>query len=52
VTGASADRVAGDGPNLASEIVDEQPAATVVACADSGRAVTLQRAFSTRYFRP
>jgi glycerol-3-phosphate dehydrogenase (NAD(P)+) len=37
---------------LASEIGDEQPAATVVACADSGRAVTLQRAFSTGYFRP
>jgi glycerol-3-phosphate dehydrogenase (NAD(P)+) len=53
VTGASADRVAVvTGPNLASEIVDEQPAATVVACADSGRAVTLQRAFSTGYFRP
>jgi glycerol-3-phosphate dehydrogenase (NAD(P)+) len=40
------------GPNLASEIADEQPAATVVACADSGRAVALQRALSTRYFRP
>jgi glycerol-3-phosphate dehydrogenase (NAD(P)+) len=53
VTGASPDRVAVvTGPNLASEIVDEQPAATVVACADSGRAVTLQRAFSTGYFRP
>jgi glycerol-3-phosphate dehydrogenase (NAD(P)+) len=53
VTGAGPDRVAVvTGPNLASEIVDEQPAATVVACADSGRAVTLQRAFSTGYFRP
>jgi glycerol-3-phosphate dehydrogenase (NAD(P)+) len=40
------------GPNLASEIADEQPAATVVACADSGRAVALQRALSTGYFRP
>jgi glycerol-3-phosphate dehydrogenase (NAD(P)+) len=40
------------GPNLASEIADEEPAATVVACADSGRAVALQRALSTRYFRP
>ena len=40
------------GPNLASEVVDEQPAATVVACGDSGRAVALQRAFSTTYFRP
>jgi glycerol-3-phosphate dehydrogenase (NAD(P)+) len=53
VTGAGPDRVAVvTGPNLASEIVDEQPAATVVACADSGRAVTLQRAFLTGYFRP
>jgi len=53
VTGADTARVAVvTGPNLASEIVEEQPAATVVACADSGRAVTLQRAFSTGYFRP
>ncbi len=53
VTGADPSRVAVvTGPNLASEIVDEQPAATVVACSDSGRAVTLQRAFSTSYFRP
>lgn len=40
------------GPNLANEIADEQPAATVVACSDSGRAVALQRALSTGYFRP
>jgi glycerol-3-phosphate dehydrogenase (NAD(P)+) len=40
------------GPNLAREVLDEQPAATVVACTDSGRAVTLQRALSTGYFRP
>ncbi len=53
VTGADPSRVAViSGPNLASEIADEQPAATVVACNDSGRAVTLQRAFSTGYFRP
>ena len=53
VTGADPARVAVvTGPNLASEILDEQPAATVVACTDSGRAVTLQRAFSTGYFRP
>ncbi|BBZ27813.1 glycerol-3-phosphate dehydrogenase [NAD(P)+] [Mycolicibacterium madagascariense] len=53
VTGADPARVAVvTGPNLATEILDEQPAATVVACTDSGRAVTLQRAFSTRYFRP
>lgn len=53
VTGADPSRVAVlTGPNLASEILQEQPAATVVACTDSGRAVALQRAFSTRYFRP
>jgi glycerol-3-phosphate dehydrogenase (NAD(P)+) len=53
VTGVDAARVAVvTGPNLASEIADEQPAATVVACSDSGRAVALQRAFSTGYFRP
>ncbi|MBO0677270.1 NAD(P)-dependent glycerol-3-phosphate dehydrogenase [Mycolicibacterium sp. S2-37] len=53
VTGADPGRVAAvSGPNLASEIVDEQPAATVVACSDSGRAVTLQRALATGYLRP
>lgn len=53
VTGANPGRIAViTGPNLASEVVDEQPAATVVACADSGRAVALQRALSTGYFRP
>lgn len=53
VTGVDPSRVAVvSGPNLASEIVDEQPAATVVACADSGRAVALQRALATGYFRP
>lgn len=53
VTGADPARVAVvTGPNLASEVAAQQPAATVVACADSGRAVALQRAFSTPYFRP
>ncbi|SRX81207.1 NAD(P)H-dependent glycerol-3-phosphate dehydrogenase [Mycolicibacterium parafortuitum] len=53
VTGADAGRIAAiTGPNLASEIGDEQPAATVVACTDSGRAVALQRALATKYFRP
>jgi glycerol-3-phosphate dehydrogenase (NAD(P)+) len=53
VTGVDASHVAVvTGPNLASEIADEQPAATVVACTDSGRAVTLQRALNTGYFRP
>lgn len=40
------------GPNLAGEIAAGQPAATVVACTDSGRAVTLQRMLNTGYFRP
>ena len=53
VTGADPARVAAlTGPNLASEIAREQPAATVVACSDSGRAVTVQRALATGYFRP
>ena len=53
VTTADPGRVAVvTGPNLASEIVEQQPAATVVACSDSGRAVALQRALSTGYFRP
>lgn len=53
VTGADPAQVAVlSGPNLAAEIADEQPAATVIACLDSGRAVALQRALNTRYFRP
>ncbi len=53
VTGVDSSQVAVvSGPNLAAEIADEQPAATVVACTDSGRAVALQRALSTGYFRP
>ncbi|RCW39157.1 glycerol 3-phosphate dehydrogenase (NAD(P)+) [Halopolyspora algeriensis] len=47
------DRVAVvSGPNLAKEIADEQPTATVVACSDHDRAVALQQACSTGYFRP
>ncbi len=53
VTGVDPAQVAVvSGPNLASEIAAEQPAATVVACTDSGRAVALQRMLSTGYFRP
>ncbi len=53
VTGAEPGQVAVvSGPNLADEIADEQPAATVVACPDSGRAVAVQRALSTGYLRP
>ena len=40
------------GPNLAREIADGQPAATVVACSDLGNAERLQAACLTRYFRP
>jgi glycerol-3-phosphate dehydrogenase (NAD(P)+) len=40
------------GPNLASEIAECQPTATVVACSDSGRAVAVQRMLNTGYFRP
>jgi len=53
VTGADSSRVAAlSGPNLASEIVERQPAATVIACSDSGRAVALQRMLNAGYFRP
>jgi len=40
------------GPNLAMEIAAEQPTATVIACTDHDRAVALQQACSTHYFRP
>jgi glycerol-3-phosphate dehydrogenase (NAD(P)+) len=53
VTGVDPAQVAVvSGPNLASEIAAGQPAATVVACTDSGRAVALQRALNAGYFRP
>ncbi|RRO16273.1 NAD(P)-dependent glycerol-3-phosphate dehydrogenase [Saccharopolyspora rhizosphaerae] len=40
------------GPNLAKEIAAGQPTATVVACPDEERAVALQKASFTPYFRP
>ncbi|HVE63196.1 MAG TPA: NAD(P)H-dependent glycerol-3-phosphate dehydrogenase [Mycobacteriales bacterium] len=40
------------GPNLAKEIAQRQPAATVVACSDVAAAERLQTASLTRYFRP
>ncbi|MGH3620369.1 MAG: NAD(P)H-dependent glycerol-3-phosphate dehydrogenase, partial [Sciscionella sp.] len=40
------------GPNLAREIAEEQPTATVIACTDHDRAVGFQRVASTSYFRP
>ncbi len=53
VTGADPSRVAViSGPNLASEIAECQPTATVVACSDSGRAVAVQRMLNSGYFRP
>ncbi len=53
VTGVDTDQVAViSGPNLASEIAQCQPAATVVACGDSGRAVALQRMLNSGYLRP
>jgi glycerol-3-phosphate dehydrogenase (NAD(P)+) len=39
------------GPNLAKEIVQRQPSATVVACADEERARQLQAVFMAPYFR-
>ena len=53
VTGAPPDRVAAlSGPNLAREIAEEQPAATVIACTDTDRGEALQAACHTGYFRP
>ncbi len=39
------------GPNLALEVAQGQPAASVIACADAGVAQTLQRMVMTRSFR-
>jgi glycerol-3-phosphate dehydrogenase (NAD(P)+) len=52
VAGVGRDQVAVlTGPNLAREIAAEEPTATVIACADHDRAVALQHACSTGYFR-
>ena len=40
------------GPNLAKEVAQEQPAATVVACTDTDRAQLIQAAVAAPYFRP
>ena len=40
------------GPNLAREIAAEQPTASVIACIDHDRAVAVQHACVTGYFRP
>jgi glycerol-3-phosphate dehydrogenase (NAD(P)+) len=53
VTGAGAERVAVvSGPNLAREIAERRPAASVVACADQAVAERLQKACHNPYFRP
>jgi len=53
LTGAPADRiVVVSGPNLALEIAQEQPTATVVACIDEGRAEAVQKLCGTGYMRP
>jgi glycerol-3-phosphate dehydrogenase (NAD(P)+) len=53
LTGLPAGRIAVvSGPNLAREVAVEQPAASVVACADHDRAVWLQQLCQTAYFRP
>jgi glycerol-3-phosphate dehydrogenase (NAD(P)+) len=53
ITGATADRIAVvSGPNLAHEIAEEQPTATVIACIDEARATEVQKLCSTPYFRP
>jgi glycerol-3-phosphate dehydrogenase (NAD(P)+) len=53
VMGVPAEQVAVvTGPNLAKEIAAEQPTAAVVACVDHDRAVAVQEACTTGYFRP
>jgi glycerol-3-phosphate dehydrogenase (NAD(P)+) len=53
LTGADPSRIgAVSGPNLAHEIAGEQPAATVVACADEAGGVRLQAACASSYMRP
>jgi glycerol-3-phosphate dehydrogenase (NAD(P)+) len=44
--------IAVSGPNLAREIAEEQPTASVIACVQHERAVTVQNACTTGYFRP
>jgi glycerol-3-phosphate dehydrogenase (NAD(P)+) len=52
VAGIPADQVAVlSGPNLAREIATEEPTATVIACTDHDRAVAMQMACTTGYFK-
>lgn len=53
VTGIRDDRVAVlSGPNLAGEIAQRQPAASVIACSDEAVAKQLQKSCHTHAFRP
>lgn len=53
VTGFPARQIAVlSGPNLAKEVAQGQPAATVIACVDEEQAKRVQEAFATGYFRP
>jgi len=53
ITGADPTRIAVlSGPNLAREIAEEPPAATVIACVDENRARLVQAAVATPYLRP
>lgn len=53
LTGAGPDRIAVvSGPNLAREIANREPAASVVACADQGVAERLQKLCHSAAFRP
>lgn len=53
VGGVPTERIAVvSGPNLAKEIVQRQPAATVIACPDEDSADRLAAAAATTYFRP
>jgi glycerol-3-phosphate dehydrogenase (NAD(P)+) len=53
VAGAPDERIVViSGPNLAPEIAEEQPTATLVACVDEERASAVQQLCSAPYFRP
>jgi glycerol-3-phosphate dehydrogenase (NAD(P)+) len=53
VAGVGQDQVAAlSGPNLAKEIAQRQPSATVIGCTDPEVAQLIQRACTTPYFRP
>ncbi|KXU18103.1 glycerol-3-phosphate dehydrogenase [Corynebacterium sp. HMSC08C04] len=52
-TGVDESRIAVlSGPNLAKEVAEEQPAATVIACVDEERAKAVQHAAAAPYLRP